>query len=121
VSRDSSAGIATDYGLDGKGLIPGRGKICLSIPPRSALRPSQVPIHGQQVALSLEVKRSGREADHSLPCSADVNNSGAIAPLPLTYSWCGAYLIKHMRYLILPCLICINCVSGDYPPAHLFI
>jgi hypothetical protein len=37
---------------------------------------------------SLEVKREGREADHSLPSSAEVMNGGAIHPLPYTSSWC---------------------------------
>jgi hypothetical protein len=34
-------------------------------------------------AVSLEVKRQGREADHSPPSSAEVKNGGAIPPLPL--------------------------------------
>jgi hypothetical protein len=33
-------------------------------------------------ALSAGVKRPGRGADHSLPPSAEVNNGGAIPPLP---------------------------------------
>jgi hypothetical protein len=33
-SRNSSVGIATDYGLDGRGSIPGRGKRFLPIPQR---------------------------------------------------------------------------------------
>jgi hypothetical protein len=34
-------------------------------------------------ALSLGVKRPGRETDHSPPSSADVKNDGAIPPLPI--------------------------------------
>jgi hypothetical protein len=34
-SRHSSIGIATSYGLDGWGLIPGRGKKFLIIPQRA--------------------------------------------------------------------------------------
>jgi hypothetical protein len=34
-SLESSVGIATGYGLDGRGLIPGRGKRFFSIPQRS--------------------------------------------------------------------------------------
>ncbi|PNF23996.1 hypothetical protein B7P43_G09283, partial [Cryptotermes secundus] len=48
-SRNSSVGIATTYGLDGRGVgvrVPG--------------------------SLSSEVKRPGREADHSPPTSAEV-------------------------------------------------
>jgi hypothetical protein len=32
VSRDSSVGIATGYGLDGRGSIPGKGKKFFSSP-----------------------------------------------------------------------------------------
>jgi hypothetical protein len=32
-SRDSSVGIATSYGLDGRGSIPGTGKRFFSMPP----------------------------------------------------------------------------------------
>jgi hypothetical protein len=48
-------------------------------------------------ALSLGVKRSGREADHSPPSSAEVKNvCRAIPPLPqyVFMAWC---LVKH-RY-----------------------
>jgi hypothetical protein len=39
---------------------------------RTALKPTQPPIQWVQGALSLGVKRSGREADHSTPSSAEV-------------------------------------------------
>jgi hypothetical protein len=39
---------------------------------RKALGPTQPPIQGVPVALSLGVKRPGREADHSPLSSADV-------------------------------------------------
>jgi hypothetical protein len=51
----------------------------VSIP---ALGPTQPPI--QRVP---EVKRPGREADHSPPSNAEVENGGAIRPLPYTSSW----------------------------------
>jgi hypothetical protein len=38
-------------------------------------------------ALSPEVKRPGREADHAPPSSADVKNGGAIPALPNIFSW----------------------------------
>jgi hypothetical protein len=41
-----------------------------------------------------EVKRQGREGDHSPLSSAEVKNSGAIPPLPHVSSWHSAYLIK---------------------------
>jgi hypothetical protein len=39
---------------------------------RTALGPTQPPIQGVPGALSLGVKRPGREADHSPPSSAEV-------------------------------------------------
>jgi hypothetical protein len=76
-------GIATGYELDGRGLIPGMGKIFLSsTASRSALRPTQLPI--QWV---LRVKRPGREAEHSPPSSAKVKNDGVMPPLPHRSSW----------------------------------
>jgi len=53
--------------------------------------------NGQTGALSLGIKRLGREADHSRPSSAEVKNTwsyASIAPLLLP-SWRGAQ-IKHM-------------------------
>jgi hypothetical protein len=35
-------------------------------------------------------KVAGRQADRLPPPSAEVNNDGAITPLPYTSSWCGA-------------------------------
>jgi hypothetical protein len=42
---------------------------------RTALGPAQPPIQWVPGALSLEVKRPGRGADHSPPSSAEVNNA----------------------------------------------
>jgi hypothetical protein len=39
-----------------------------------ALRTTQPPIQWVSWAVSLGVKQSGREADHSLPCDAEVKN-----------------------------------------------
>jgi hypothetical protein len=45
MSRDSSVGIATVYGLESRGSIPGTGKIFLfSKVSRPALEPTQPPI-----------------------------------------------------------------------------
>jgi hypothetical protein len=43
-SRDSSVGIATSYGLDGRGLIADTINEHLSTESRPALRPTQSPI-----------------------------------------------------------------------------
>jgi hypothetical protein len=52
----------------------------------TASRPTLGPIHSplQWVpgALSPEVNRQGREPEHSPPSSAEVNDDGAIHPLP---------------------------------------
>ena len=65
----SSVGIATDYGLDGPGSIPGGDEIFR--PSRPALGPIQPPVKWVQV-LSRGKERPGRAADHSPPSSAAV-------------------------------------------------
>jgi hypothetical protein len=55
---------------------------------RPPLGPTRPPVKWVPEALSLEVKRQGREADYSPPSDAEVNNDGAISPLPDTSS-CG--------------------------------
>jgi hypothetical protein len=70
LSRDSAIGIATHYGLDDRGVgvpSPGRVKNFLLFH-----GPTQPPIQWVLGALSPEVKRPGREADHSQPISAEV-------------------------------------------------
>jgi len=41
-------------------------------------------------ALSPEIKRPGREADHSLPTSTKIKNTWSYTSIPHTYSWRGA-------------------------------
>jgi hypothetical protein len=65
-------------GLDGKGSIPGKGKICLfSIALIPALGPTQPPTEYLTMAISPGGKQPGPEADHSSPSSAEVKNCGA--------------------------------------------
>jgi hypothetical protein len=45
------------------------------------------PIHWVSGAISSEVKRSGREADHSPSSNAEVKNGRVILPLPHKSSW----------------------------------
>jgi hypothetical protein len=75
-SRDSSVGIALSYGLDDRGsrvqFPAGAGNFSLHHRVRTALGPTQPPIRWVLGALSLWVKRPGREADHSSPSSAEV-------------------------------------------------
>jgi hypothetical protein len=58
---------------------------------RTALGPIQPPVQWIPGALSLGVKRPGREADHSPPYSSDVKNAWSIHPLPQYASmlWCS--------------------------------
>jgi hypothetical protein len=58
-----------------------------------ALGPTQPPIQWERGALSLGVKRPGREADHSPPSSAEVKEWVELyIQSPNTPSWRGAYL-----------------------------
>jgi hypothetical protein len=50
----------------------GAGNFSLDIATRPALRPTHLLIQWIPGVLSLEVKRPGRETDHSPPFSADV-------------------------------------------------
>jgi hypothetical protein len=80
-SRDSSVGIALGYRLDDRGsrvrLPAGRGVgiFLFTTVSRMALGPTQPRIQWIRGALSLGVKRPGREADHSPPSSAEVKNA----------------------------------------------
>jgi hypothetical protein len=90
-SWDSSVSIVMGCGLDGRGLNPGRGMIfLLSTASRLALGPTQPPIQWLPGAISQEVKRPVREADHLPPSSAEVKNGGARPPLPHMSSWHNA-------------------------------
>jgi hypothetical protein len=90
-SRDSSADIVTGYELDGRGSSLGRVKgFLFSIASRPALRPTHSLIPWVLGALSQEVKRPGREADHSSSSSAEVRNGGAIPSLSRKSSWRSA-------------------------------
>jgi hypothetical protein len=62
---------------------------------RQTLGPTQPPIQWGPGALSPGVKLQGRESDHSPPSSAEDKNGGAVRPLPHTFSWHNADLIKH--------------------------
>jgi hypothetical protein len=67
-NSDSAVGIAAGYGLDDRGVgvrVPLGSRIFSS--PRSPDRLQWLP-----GALSLGEKQQGREADHSLPTSAEV-------------------------------------------------
>jgi hypothetical protein len=66
----------------GQSLCPGRVKSFLfSTSFRPTVGSIQPPIQWVPGTLSLGVKLPGREADHTPPASAKVNNGGPIPPL----------------------------------------
>jgi hypothetical protein len=79
MSRDSADGIATGYGLGDRGCqssSPGRVKnFFLSTSSRPVLGHTQPPSQCIPGALSLGVKRPGRESDHSPPPSVEINKT----------------------------------------------
>jgi hypothetical protein len=97
--RDSSVGIALGYGLDDRGSrvrFPAGGWefFFFTTASRTVLGPNQSPIQWVPGSLSLGVKRPGREADHSLPSSADVKNAWSYTSTPqyVFMAWCS---VKH--------------------------
>jgi hypothetical protein len=84
--------IALDYGLDDRGFESwqGLGIFLFTTTSRTALGPTQPPIKWVLESLSLGVKRSGREADHSPPSSADVKNAWSYTSVPqyIFMVWC---------------------------------
>jgi hypothetical protein len=76
----------------GRSSCPGRVKNFLFCTlSRPALGSTQPPIQWVPGALSREVKRPGREADHSPPTSAErLRKCGSIHTLPHTPSWRSA-------------------------------
>jgi hypothetical protein len=79
MNPDSSVGIATGYGLDGRGVevrvpIGARFLSCPRHPDQLSTLPPSQWIRGG-VALSSGIKGLRREADHSRPTSAEVKNN----------------------------------------------
>jgi hypothetical protein len=65
--------------------------------------PTQPPIQWVPGALSLGVKRQGRESDHSPPSSADVKNvwSYTSTPQHAFMAWCSVKKAQRQLYLTL--------------------
>jgi hypothetical protein len=66
------------------GFVSQHGEIVLFSTQSSQFSPSLLcnGFLGEGGAISPAVKRPGLDANHSLPSSAEVKNSGAISPLP---------------------------------------
>jgi hypothetical protein len=60
---------------------------------RPALGPTQPPIQWVPGVLYLGVRRPGREADHSPPTSAEVENAWRYIPIP-QYDFLAWYSVK---------------------------
>jgi hypothetical protein len=81
MSRDGAVGIATGYGLDDRGVgvrVPIGSRIFSkrSVQTGSGAHPASYP-------MGTGVKRQGREADHSLPTSAEVKKTWIYTSIPL--------------------------------------
>jgi hypothetical protein len=77
-SRDSSVSITHGYGLVDWGFTSQHGLRIFLFPTAVStpiLGTTQPPVQWVSRTLSVEVKRPGREADHSPPSSAEVNNA----------------------------------------------
>jgi hypothetical protein len=75
-SCDSSAGRS---GFDSR---QGLGIFLFAVMARLALEPTQSPIQWVPGAVYVGVKRPGREADHTLPSSAEVKNAWSYTSTP---------------------------------------
>jgi hypothetical protein len=88
-SRDSSVGIATGWAAGVRFRAESRDFSLLhSSQTGPGARPASYPMDtGGSFPGG---KAAGREIHHSRPSSAEVNNDGAVPPLPNTSSWRGA-------------------------------
>jgi len=71
------------------------GTVLFSTMSRPALGPTQPPIQWVLDALPLGIKRPGREADDSLPYSADVKNAWSYTSTPPIRLHCVVLSLKH--------------------------
>jgi hypothetical protein len=82
------------FGVLGFDCQRGLGILLCTTASRTVLKPTQPPIQWVPGSLSLTVKRPGREADHSLPSSAEVKNARNYTSTPL-YVFMERCLVKH--------------------------
>jgi hypothetical protein len=97
-SRDSSVGIELGYGQDNRGLRfdsrRGLEIFLFTTASRTALGHTQPSIQGKPGALSLGVKRPGREVDHSPPSGAEVKNAWSYTSTP-QYVFMAWWSVKY--------------------------
>jgi hypothetical protein len=93
-------------GVLGSDSRRGLGTFLFNTASRTALGPTQPLIQWVPGALSLGVKQPGREADHSPPSGAEVENTWSYTSIP-QYVFMGWCLVKHRDnftfYLYLHC------------------
>jgi hypothetical protein len=85
-SRDSSVGIATGWAAWVRFPAVKDVSLLHTVHTGSGANPAS-EYNEYRGAIFPEVKRPGREADHSSPSTAEVKNGGLIPPLPHTPSW----------------------------------
>jgi hypothetical protein len=86
-----SVGIATEYGLDGRGWFPPAEKdffLHHSDQNDSGTHPASYPV-------TTKGSSPGSEANNSRPYSAEVKNGGTIPLLPHKSTYKTCYLIMH--------------------------
>jgi hypothetical protein len=119
--QDSSVNIVTGLGAGSRGFGSRKGKGFISllrhrVQTGSGAHPASYPM-----ALSLGVKRWGREADRSPPSNAEVKDCGVYLHSPNTPSWRGAQspgatlrfaLVKNIAFWF--CLCVSTDVFGSY-------
>jgi hypothetical protein len=92
-SRSWATGWTT--GIVGFDSRRGLGIFLFTITSRKALGPTQPPILWVPAALSVMIKRPGREAEHSPSSSAEVRWVDQYLHSPITPSWRGAQLKRR--------------------------
>jgi hypothetical protein len=91
-SHQFASVVAPGYVLDDRGFESRQGleNFLFTTAPKPALGLTQPPVQWVTVSLSLEVKRLGREADHSPPTSAEMKNAWRYVYTPhyVFLEWC---------------------------------
>jgi hypothetical protein len=80
--KDSSVGIATDYGLS-RFESQTDNIFLFFMVFKPVLGPTQLPVQWVPGAISQWIKWLGLETEHSPPSSSEVKNGGAISSLPI--------------------------------------
>jgi hypothetical protein len=102
----------------------GLGIFLFTTAPRTALGPTEPPIQWVPRALSLEVKRPGREADHSPPSTAEVKELVELClQSPNTPSWCGVQFEHrdNFTFTYMCVFVCLRVRSRAFMPTRIIL